>query len=243
MITDDLFWATFQLQNVADKFLKHALDSLLCALCNIRPELFPKLLNKFGIRTLGNEGESSGSGRMTDDTKQTYENDSECRNRFLKRELLELNFTSHQFETIALVSRSDTSIRQLLDSGLPKSLTSIIMEFCSSKTKNESCLVEVKYITDILKFFADLSDEKPMRDWLGSGEGSTFWFVLLKWLCEEPSMRKLSMQSEAYAQLEEVCIRFLAKCCLCHPQNQEKLATVLCKVLFLLIDEYIIEIR
>lgn len=235
MITDELFWATFQLQSVADVFLKHALDSLLCSLCHIRPELFPKLLHKFGIRTLSSDGEASGSGRssksMTDDTKQTYENDTECRNRFLKKELLELNFTSRQFETIALVSRSGTAIRQLLDSGLSKSLTSIILEFCSSKTKKDSHLTEIKYITDILKFFADLSDEKPMRDWLGSNEGSTFWFPLLKWLCEEPFMKKLSMQSEAHAQLEEMCIRFLSKCCLCHPQNQEKLAMVLCKVI------------
>lgn len=231
MITEDLFWATFQLQTVADDFLKHALDSLLCSLCHIKPELFPKLLQKFGIKTLTEVENNQNAKSMTDDTKQTYENDTESRNRFLKKELLELSFTSKQFETIALVSRSPTSIKQLLDSGLPKSLTSIILEFCSSKAKNESNASEIKYITDILRFFADLSDEKPMRDWLGSSEGSAFWFYLLNWLCSESFMKKSSVQSEVHAQLEEICVKFLSKCCLCHSQNQEKLADVLCRVI------------
>lgn len=227
MITEDLFWAAYQLQTIADDSLKYALDSLLCSMCHIRPELFPKLLRKFGIQTLANENETTS---MTDDIKQTYENDTESRNQFLKKELLELNFTERQFETIALVSRSPTAIQQLLDSGLPKTLTSIILEFCSVKMKNKCLVSEIKYVTDILKFFADLSDEKPMRDWLGSMDGSNFWYFLLTWLCEESVARESSVQSEAHAQLEEICVKFLSKCCLCHPQNQENLATVLCKV-------------
>lgn len=209
MITDDLFWATFQLQTVADDFLKHALDSLLCSLCHVKPELFPKLLRKFGIKTLADVENKQNAKSMTDDTKQTYENDTESRNRFLKKELLELSFTSKQFETIALVSRSPTSIKQLLDSGLPKSLTSIILEFCASKAKNGSNAAEIKYVTDILRFFADLSDEKPMRDWLGSADGSAFWFRLLGWLCSESFMRRSSVQSEVHAQLEEICVRLV----------------------------------
>lgn len=231
MVTEDLFWACFNLQSIADDSLKHALDALLCSLCHIRMELFPKLLHKFGITSLSSEQVNREKKSITDDTKQTYEEDSQCRNRYLKKELLELSFTSRQFETIALVSRSGTAIGQLLDSGLPKSLTSIILEFCSSKAKDESSLSEIRYVTDILKFFADLSDEKPMRDWLGSTEGSSFWFHLLKWLCDEPLLKKSSLQSEAYAQLEEICIKFLSKCCLCHPQNQGKLADVLCRVI------------
>lgn len=231
MITEDLFWAAYQLQTIADDSLKYALDSLLCSMCHIRPELFPKLLRKFGIQTLPNGSETNNARSMTDDIKQTYENDTESRNQYLKKELLELNFTEKQFETIALVSRSPTAIQQLLDSGLPKTLTSIILEFCSTKTKNKCQTSEIKYVTDILKFFADLSDEKPMRDWLGSMEGSGFWFYLLLWLCEETVTKESSVQSEAHAQLEEICVKFLSKCCLCHPKNQEKLATVLCKVI------------
>lgn len=230
MITEDLFWAAYQLQTIADDSLKYALDSLLCSMCHIRPELFPRLLRKFGIQTLASGSETNNARSMTDDIKQTYENDTESRNQFLKKELLELNFTERQFETIALVSRSPTAIQQLLDSGLPKTLTSIILEFCSSKSKNKCQLAEIKYVTDILKFFADLSDEKPMRDWLGSVEGSGFWFFLLMWLCEDAVTKESSVQSEAHAQLEEICVKFLSKCCLCHPQNQENLATVLCKV-------------
>lgn len=231
MVTEDLFWAAYQLQTLADDSLKYALDSLLCSMCHLRPELFPKLLRKFGIQTLASGSETSNNARsMTDDIKQTYENDTESRNQFLKKELLELNFTEKQFETIALVSRSPSAIQQLLDSGLPKTLTSIILEFCSAKSKNKALISEIKYVTDILKFFADLSDEKPMRDWLGSVEGSSFWFSLLMWLCEESVNKESSMQSEAHAQLEEICVKFLSKCCLCHLQNQEKLATVLCKV-------------
>lgn len=204
MITTDLFWAAYRLQSIAGDSLKYALDSLLCSLCYIKPELFPMLLQEFGIktRTLG----TSLSDNGTDDTKQTFENDSEYRNQFLKKELLELNFTTRQFETIALVSRSPTAIQQLLDSGLPRSLTSIILEFCSARVKYKTDLHSIKYVTDILKFFTNLSEEKPMRDWLGSSEGSSFWFYLLSWLCEEPFVKKSSLQSEAHAQLEEVCI-------------------------------------
>lgn len=230
MITEDLFWAAYQLQTIADDSLKYALDSLLCSMCHIRPELFPKLLRKFGIQTLST-GEANTSRSMTDDIKQTYENDTENRNQFLKKELLELNFTEKEFETIALVSRSPTAIQQLLDSGLPKTLTSIILEFSSVNSNNQCTVSEIKYITDILKFFADLSDEKPMRDWLGSAEGSSFWFRLLSWLCEDSSSADSSALSEARARLEETCVRFLSRCCLCHPTNQEKLAAVLCEVL------------
>ncbi|RZB38740.1 baculoviral IAP repeat-containing protein 6 [Asbolus verrucosus] len=241
MITLEFFDIIYNLKTGVENniALKYSLDSLLCSLCYIRPELFPVLLQRIGVLVPNlstDHGASISDDRkdsesMTDDNKQTFELDSEWYGHLVMGELSKLSLSNEQLETVALVSRSPSAIQQLLDSGLPKMLNSAIFEFCTSNEDNSVPMAKLENVTAILKFFTDVSDEKTMRDWLGSSDGSSFWLELLNWLCKKPFMKKSNLQSEAHAQLEEVCVKFLSKCCLCHPTNQARLAKVLCKVI------------
>ncbi|KAB0803392.1 hypothetical protein PPYR_00362 [Photinus pyralis] len=220
--------------------LKHSLDCLLCSLCYIKIELFSSLLQVMGVLVpnvlTGHNASISDdlkdSESMTDDTKQTFENESEWYGRLVVGEIHELELSNEQLETIALVSRSPNAIQQLLDSGLPKKLTNAILEFCNNNSETSVYSIsKLENVTAVLKFFSDISDEKVMRDWLGSKDGSSFWLPLLQWLCKRPCTKRSNLKSEVHTQLEEICVRFLTKCCLCHSNNQALLAKILCEVI------------
>lgn len=243
MATIDLFDIVYKLKTIVENniALKSSLDSLLCSLCYIRSELFPILLQRIGVLVPNlstDHGASISDDRkdsesMTDDNKQNFEMNSEWYGHLVMGELSKLQLSNEQLETVALVSRSPSVIQQLLDSGLPKMLNHAIYEFCTNNNDDDVSvpMAKLENVTAILKFFTDVSDEKIMRDWLGSEDGSSFWLELLNWLCKKPFIKHSNLQSEAHAQLEEVCVRFLSKCCLCHPNNQARLAKVLCKVI------------
>lgn len=240
MVTLDLFDAIYKFNMIATKNipLKCALDSLLCSLCYIKSELFPLLLQRMGVlipnlstdRAASVSDDRKDSEGMTDDSKQIFENTSEWYGHLVISELPYLDLSSDQLETIALVSRSPTAIKQLLDSGLPKLLNSAVLQFCNIKSESASLMSKLDKVTVILKFFANVSEERLMRDWLGSHEGSSFWLPLLQFLCKRSYNRK-SLHSENFAHLEEVVVRFLSRVCLCHPNNQTLLAKVLCEVI------------
>lgn len=241
LITLELFETIYNLKmKTTNNSLKYAFDSLLCSLCYNRSELFPLLLQKIGVlvpnlstdRDASISDDRKDTEGMTDDRKQDYVN-SEWYGHLIIGELSELNLSKEQLETVALASRSPTAIQQLLDSGLPKLLNSAIYEFCNNTDESTSVpMAKLEKVTTILQFFTDVCDEKMLRDWLGSPDGSSFWPHLLHWLCKKP-FSSSSIQSEAHVHLEEVCVKFLSKCCLCHPTNQARLATVLCQVISL----------
>lgn len=221
--------------------MKYSIDSLLCSICYIRPQFFSLLLQKLGVLVPNlstDPGASISDDRkdilgMTDDSKQSFEINSEWYGNFVIGKLSDINLSWQQLETIALVSRSPTAIQQLLDSGLPKLLNRAIFEFCCSENSSNVPMAKLESISSILQFFSNISDEKIMRDWLGSEEGSSFWLHLLQWLCKKPLIKSSNLQTEAHVQLEEICVKFLSKCCLCHPANQARLARVLCDVIYL----------
>lgn len=240
LITRNFFDSIYQfnflaISNVA---LKYALDSLLCSLCYIKPELFPLMLQKMGVeipsmpmdQSPSISDDSKDSESMTDDTKQSFRCNADWYDRFVSSEL-NADLSTEQLETIALVSRSPTAIQQLLDSGLPKFLNFTILQFCSLKFEDASLTTKLDKVTAILKFFASVSEERIMRDWLGSSDGSSFFLPLLQFLCKRGLNTKLKLHSETIAHLEEVCVQFLSKVCLCHPNNQTLLAKVLCEVI------------
>ncbi|KAF5297110.1 hypothetical protein FQA39_LY02690 [Lamprigera yunnana] len=242
IIDTNLFHTIYTLSTIANNnfALKHALDCLLCSLCYIKIELFSSLLQLMGVLVpnLSTDHDASisddrkDSESMTDDSKQTFENESEWYGRLVIGDLHELELSEENLETIALVSRSPNAIQHLLDSGLPKKLTNAILEFCSTNSDTSVYpLAKLKNVTAILKFFADVCDEKVMRDWLGSKDGSLFWLPLLRWLCKRPLTKRSNLKSEVHTQLEEICVRFLSKCCLCHTNNQALLAKILCDVI------------
>lgn len=232
LITSELFNEIYDLKNISDTniSLKYSLDSLLCSICYIRPELFPRLLEKIGVLVpnLSTDHQASISDdqkdteSMTDDSKRSFEANSEWYGHLVIGHLSNLNLTREQLETIALVSRSPTAIQQLLDSGLPKLLNSAILEFCHANNKSTVPMASLENVSSILQFFTDVSDEKTMRDWLGSEDGSFFWLHLLQWLCRKPENLYSNLQTEIHVNLEEVCVKFLFKCCLCHTVNQNR---------------------
>lgn len=233
LVTLDLFNAIYNLKfhSESNISLKYSLDSLLCSICYIRPEFFPILLQKIGVLVpnLSTDHQASisddrkDSESMTDDSKQNFVAESEWYGHLVIGELSNLSLTCEQLETIALVSRSPTAIQQLLDSGLPKLLNSAIFEFCHSEQESSVPMAKLENISNILQFFTDVCDEKAMRDWLGSEDGSSFWLHLLQWLCKKPVVKTSNLQTEAHVHLEEVCVKFLSKCCLCHAVNQTRL--------------------
>ncbi|KAK5648597.1 hypothetical protein RI129_003489 [Pyrocoelia pectoralis] len=242
IIDAELFHTIYTLSTItkSNVALKHALDCLLCSLCYIKIELFSSLLQIMGVLVpnLSTAHDASisddlkDSECMTDDTKQTFGNETEWYGRLVIGEIHELELSDDNLETIALVSRSPNAIQQLLDSGLPKKLTGAILEFCNNNSDNSIYSIQkLENVTAVLKFFADISDEKVMRDWLGSKDGSAFWLPLLQWLCKRPCTKRSNLKSEVHAQLEEICVRFLTKCCLCHSGNQALLAKILCEVI------------
>ncbi|XP_049817886.1 baculoviral IAP repeat-containing protein 6 isoform X3 [Aethina tumida] len=238
IITPELFNSICSLKVITrnNNNLKYALDSLLCSMCYISPEFYPLLLYRMGILIpkLSTDHAASISDdckepeSMTDDYKCDYQGSSEWYNHLHLGQLSK--FVYDELETIALVSRSSTAIRQLLDSGFPKLLNQVIMEFCLRQTDDTKGLEKV---IGVLKFFTEVCDEKVMRDWLGSEEGSSFWLPLLMKLCKKSSTNTSSLPSESLVQLEEICVKFLSKCCLCHQLNQTRLAQVLCQVISL----------
>lgn len=232
LITPELFADIYDLKNISQSniSLKYSLDSLLCSICYIRPEFFPLLLQKIGvlIPNLSTDHQASisddrkDSESMTDDSKRSFEANCEWYGHLVIGQLSHLNLSREQLETIALVSRSPTAVQQLLDSGLPKLLNSAILEFCLANNKSAVPMASLENVSSILQFFTDVSDEKTMRDWLGSEDGSFFWLHLLQWLCKKPDNIYSNLQTESHVHLEEVCVKFLFKCCLCHTVNQNR---------------------
>lgn len=243
MINVELFNSLYDLIRISSDnlALKYSLDSILCAFCYCKTELFPMLLQRMDVLTPNLATDRLAS--ISDDRKERKKEDvvpEEWYGRLVIRNLSELYLTEEQLETIALVSRSPTAIQQLLDSGLPTLLSKAIMEFCRGNP-NDYSMSQLDKCKAILKFFADVCEEKVMRDWLGSFESSIFWSPLLNYLCndcgrstnnDDRYVKTTSqLKSESHAQLEEMCVKFLSKCCLCHNNNQLLLSKVLCEVI------------
>lgn len=98
------------------------------------------------------------------------------------------------------------------------------------------CMTEPENIAIVLEFLSLVCSEGRMRDWLGK-EGSEFWLPLLSLLSNRPienpstSLSRNSKTSLAYGTLESAMIKFLSKCCWCHPANQKLLAELLTDVI------------
>ena len=113
--------------------LKQAIDSALCAFCYVRPSLFPLLLQRVQILVPNMATDHSASisddrkerEGQTDDRKSEF-NGEEWYYRYVLSEYKRLNLTEGQLLTVAAAARSPPGIQQLIDSGLPTSLTMLI---------------------------------------------------------------------------------------------------------------------
>ncbi|XP_023289754.1 baculoviral IAP repeat-containing protein 6 isoform X3 [Orussus abietinus] len=105
----------------------------------------------------------------------------------------------------------------------------------SSNYFGNQCATEPESIAMVLEFLSLVCSEGRMRDWLGN-EGRGFWLPLLTLLSnrpiENPSVTsRCSRRIESYTSLENATIKFLARCCWCHPVNQKLLAELLTDVI------------
>ncbi|PSN56888.1 hypothetical protein C0J52_00682 [Blattella germanica] len=101
-------------------------------------------------------------------------------------------------------------------------------------------MLRVDTMAMVLNFFAEVCAEGHMRDWLGSPEGSVFWLPLLSLLCNKSNSNdnggdevhsRCELPSESFSALESATVKFLSRCCWCHPTNQQLLSKVLCDVI------------
>lgn len=261
-----------------DEPLKSSFDSLLCALCYIKPELFNQLLVKLGVKL-----EPPARGQ-TDDSK--VQSGSAWFRREGSENLTVLLQRPTFLKTLALACQSPAAVYQMLDSGLPKLLAHAINEYCAHLLPgSETALlavstsaaevsegeepaatniqvpaavpdvpdVEDSSLTDfdkadkeahvghsapllssanvpkVLDFFAECCAEGPMRDWLGTMQGSVFWKPLLQLLCNTHAAqfsKTLPMQ-QSFIRLERATIHFFTRVSACHPGNQEVLTSLL----------------
>lgn len=234
LVSDELFLRLYAwiLQVNADCALKTALDNVLCSMCYIRPCLFSTLLHKMGILIpeAPISEESKDYNDLTDDSKeQVYS---------VLCDLRSLKVSEPQLMTVALACQSPAATNTLLSSGLATRLASAVLEFCTAhqtdadKTTNQNGLtLHGNHVGTILKFFTALCSTSVMKDWLGSTEGSVFWFPLLSYLDQKTSECSgfgYSWElSTVIPQLEALTTKLLTQATSVHPANQQLLARVL----------------
>lgn len=73
------------------------------------------------------DNSESGSGSMTDDSKKEEAEMSEWYHQLVLQDLRNLRLTESQLMTVAVACQSPPATLQLLDSGLPRLLTSAIL--------------------------------------------------------------------------------------------------------------------
>uniref|UniRef100_A0A1B6HP87 UBC core domain-containing protein n=2 Tax=Homalodisca liturata TaxID=320908 RepID=A0A1B6HP87_9HEMI len=147
MVTDQLFSLVYQwtLRLESRSALKRAVDTVLCAMCYIKPVLFPTLLKQMGALvpisatgptdSISDDRKDGESGRQTDDNKK----ESEWYDHLVLQDLQSLQLSDSQLMTVAVACQSPPATLQLLDSGLPNLLTQAILEFCSKKHSERRC--------------------------------------------------------------------------------------------------------
>ncbi|XP_055530487.1 baculoviral IAP repeat-containing protein 6 isoform X3 [Wyeomyia smithii] len=140
MITKELFETLYDWNQELehDEPLKKAIDAVLCSICCIRPELFTMLLKRMGVLvpnlstdlTASISDDRKDGECITDDIKQEESDAAEWYSHLVIEDLSRLNLSKSQLSTISMACQSPLAVQQLIDSGLPNLLTSVILEFC-----------------------------------------------------------------------------------------------------------------
>uniref|UniRef100_A0A1Q3FEM5 Dual E2 ubiquitin-conjugating enzyme/E3 ubiquitin-protein ligase BIRC6 n=1 Tax=Culex tarsalis TaxID=7177 RepID=A0A1Q3FEM5_CULTA len=154
MITKELFETLYDWNQELDhdEPLKKAIDSVLCSLCCIRPELFTMLLKKMGVLvpnlstdlTASISDDRKDGECITDDIKQEESDAAEWYSHLVIEDLSRLNLSRCQLSTISMACQSPLAVQQLIDSGLPNLLTSVILEFCHRALNNVNSQTQAK---------------------------------------------------------------------------------------------------
>lgn len=261
LITERLFDAVFEWTTVLvekDPF-RESIDSMLCSICAIRPELFQNLLVRMGIRP--------AETNMSDDRKATIEEEEE-NNPTLGVAGEETLLARDQLLTLAMSCQSKLAVQQLIDSGFPGKMAKYVGQVFqrADDPVDEEATIDQMEVDDemmvdveehqqqeepgdngevtgvlqakdvlncrnIIDFFSEVCAEGLMRDWLGSPSGSCFWAPLLYRLCHARLLNDRHEIETQLTELEMATIRFLSKVTTCHPENQQLVTRILIEVI------------
>ncbi|XP_061384581.1 baculoviral IAP repeat-containing protein 6 isoform X3 [Danaus plexippus] len=249
LITDDLFELIYTwVKDVPEtNLLKKSLDSVLCSMCYIRPELFRLLLEQMEIQM---DSPESMEG-LTDDTKVGRPSASACSADSRPGAVPVLR--GWQLRTLAAAAMSPAATLALLHCPLPTALVRSIAEFSEAKlatlmtqtgsqedirmtdtsSEEHKRLKEVstmRSVCDAVEWARLVCSERRLKDWLGS-TGNVFWKPLLKLLCYPRPNDVTWQESAAFAALEEHTIRLFAELTVCHTANQKLFASTLHSIL------------
>ncbi|XP_065072528.1 baculoviral IAP repeat-containing protein 6 isoform X2 [Ochlerotatus camptorhynchus] len=140
MITKELFETLYDWNQELDhdEPLKKAIDAMLCSTCCIRPELFTMLLKRMGVLvpnlstdlTASISDDRKDGECITDDIKQEESDAAEWYSHLVIEDLSRLYLSKAHLATISMACQSPLAVQQLIDSGLPNLLTSVILDFC-----------------------------------------------------------------------------------------------------------------
>ncbi|XP_055591797.1 baculoviral IAP repeat-containing protein 6-like isoform X1 [Uranotaenia lowii] len=140
MISKELFETLYDWNQELehDEPLKKAIDAVLCSICCIRPELFTMLLKRMGVLvpnlstdlTASISDDRKDGECTTDDVKQEESDSAEWYSHLVIEDVSKMNLSKSHLATISLACQSPLAMQQLIDSGLPNLLTSVVLEFC-----------------------------------------------------------------------------------------------------------------
>ncbi|XP_028176769.1 baculoviral IAP repeat-containing protein 6-like [Ostrinia furnacalis] len=250
LITDDLFELVYTwVKDVPESsLLKKSLDSILCSMCYIRPELFKMLLEQMDIPM---DQEESMEG-LTDDTKvhampTGRPEPAECNSSVAWK------LRGWQLQTVAAAAMSPAATPALLHSRLPACAVRAITEFSEAKlelikeqmsSQDDVTMLEcekelpqpntelpsMKNVCQLVEFARSLCAERRLKEWLGT-TGACFWQPLLTLLCFPRPPETTWQEGAQYAALEEATIRLFAELNVCHAANQKLFAHTLHRIL------------
>lgn len=252
LISNDLFELVYNwLKRLQDtSLLKKSLDSILCSMCYIRPELFRRLVEHMGIAM---DQDESMEG-LTDDTKVQSPCAGTSSNGAALPSANNMSWETlgGELKSIAAASMSPAATHTLLHSGLPALVVKTIADFSEFKLEmlkeqrsmlqedvpmkdpdKESKLANLPSMNSVCRLVdwcRAVCWSKRLKDWLG-GPGSTFWRPLLTLLCHPRPNYGTWREDAQYAQLEESTLRLFAEMTSCHPVNQKLFARTLHDIL------------
>uniref|UniRef100_A0A336MXH4 CSON002646 protein n=1 Tax=Culicoides sonorensis TaxID=179676 RepID=A0A336MXH4_CULSO len=174
MITKSLFESLYKWRQSLDTDapMQKAIDSMLCSVCCIRPELFTILLRRMNVLVPNLSNDLSAS--ISDDRKEDAEPMSEDTNEewyshLSIQDLSKLDLTSAQLNTISMACQSPLAIQLLIDSGLPALFTSAILEFCHREMSKNGLEIESE-VVETTECLTDSAKDSANRLNLNKGQ-------------------------------------------------------------------------
>ncbi|KAH8417362.1 hypothetical protein KR222_009764, partial [Zaprionus bogoriensis] len=241
-----------------DEPLKSSFDALLCALCYIKPELFNQLLVKLGVKLEQQSRGKTDDSKVQSGSAWFLREGSENLTQLMQHPALLKTLALACQSPVAVYQMLDSGLPKLLAHAIFEYCTHMLptaeaphvdlaaKACCSSQAtaagdslltdydkanagSGSAPLLSSTNVPKVLDFFSECCVEGPMRDWLGTMQGSMFWKPLLQLLCNThlTQFSKTLPMQQSFIRLERATINFFTRVSACHPANQEVLTSLL----------------